>query len=235
LQLVEATVLMQRIEWELQSARGRRARFVAQQPLVGAAAWTVACPRCGRPPAALVVCRHEHCACDVCSWRCSVCAEDFCADHGIAQCRVDEQPACEEHARVCKSCGMPHCTAHEGVCAEGEHPACSACLASCGSCGRIVCNLHARQSRPTRPRAAAGCALPACATARATPTSRSAWTRSRRARAAPSRCAPRTRGRACWTQTCTARSTCAAPTGHAGSCANATAHSARTSPRPRSE
>ena len=152
LQLVEATVLMQRIEWELQSARGRRARFVAQQPLVGAAAWTVACPRCGRPPAALVVCRHEHCACDVCSWRCSVCAEDFCADHGIAQCRVDEQPACEEHARVCQSCGMPHCTAHEGVCAEGEHPACSACLASCGSCGRIVCNLHARQSRPDAPK-----------------------------------------------------------------------------------
>ena len=152
LQLVEATVLMQRIEWEVQSARGRRARFVVQQPLAGAAAWTVACPRCGRPPAALVVCRHEHCACDACSWRCSVCAEDFCADHGIAQCRVDEQPACQEHARVCQSCGLAHCTAHEGVCAEGSHPSCSACLASCGSCGRIVCNLHAQQSRPDAPK-----------------------------------------------------------------------------------
>src|SRR5439155_4647134 len=47
LQLVEASVLMQRIEWELQSARGRRARFGAQRPLAGAAAWTVACPPCG--------------------------------------------------------------------------------------------------------------------------------------------------------------------------------------------
>src|SRR3989442_7319752 len=30
---------------------------------------------CGRPPAALVVCRHDHCGCDACSYRCSVCAE----------------------------------------------------------------------------------------------------------------------------------------------------------------
>jgi len=152
LQLVEARVLVQRVEWELKSARGRKARLAAQRPLVGTAAWTIACPHCGRPPAALVVCRHEHGACDACSLRCSVCAEDFCADHGIALCRVDEQPACEEHARVCQSCRMAHCSAHEGLCAEGDHSACSACLEACGSCGRVVCNRHAEQSRPDAPK-----------------------------------------------------------------------------------
>jgi hypothetical protein len=81
-----------------------------------------------------------------------VCASDFCADHGIAHCRVDEQPACEQHARMCESCHMAHCTAHEGVCAEGEHPACSACLEACGSCGRTVCNRHAQQSRADAPK-----------------------------------------------------------------------------------
>ncbi len=152
LQLVEARVLVQRVEWELTSARGRKARLAAQRPLVGTAAWTIACPHCGRPPAALVVCRHEHGACDACSMRCSVCAEDFCAEHGIARCRVDEQPACEEHARVCQSCRMEHCSAHEGLCAEGDHSACSACLDACGSCGRVVCNRHAQQSRPDAPK-----------------------------------------------------------------------------------
>ncbi len=153
-QLVEARVLVQRVEWELRSARGRRGKLAAQRPLAGTAAWTVACPHCGRPPAELVVCRHEegHCACDACSMRCSVCAEDFCANHGIARCRVDEQPACEEHARVCQSCRMEHCSTHAGVCAEGDHSACSACLEGCGSCGRLVCNRHAQQSRPDAPK-----------------------------------------------------------------------------------
>jgi hypothetical protein len=154
LQLVEARVLVQRVEWELRSAHGRRGQLAAQRPLAGMATWTVACPHCGRPPTELVVCRHEegHCACDACSMRCSVCAEEFCADHGIARCRVDEQPACEEHARVCQSCRMEHCSTHEGVCAEGDHPACSACLEACGSCGRRVCNRHAEQSRPDAPK-----------------------------------------------------------------------------------
>src|SRR5205814_2248144 len=116
-----------------------------------------ACPTCGRPPAELVVCVHEeeelgHCACNTCATRCPVCASDFCADHGIAHCRVDEQPACEQHARECPSCCMVHCTAHEGTCAEGDHPACSACLEACGSCGRTVCNRHAEQSRADAPK-----------------------------------------------------------------------------------
>jgi hypothetical protein len=154
LQLVEARVLVQRVEWEIRSAHGRRGDLAAQRPLAGTAPWAVACPHCGRPPTELVVCRHEsgHCACDACSTRCSVCAEDFCADHGIASCRVDEQPACEEHARVCPSCRMAHCSTHEGVCAEGDHPACSACLEACGSCGRVVCNRHTQQSRPDAPK-----------------------------------------------------------------------------------
>ncbi len=170
LQLVDAQVLMQRVEWEIRSKRGVRARFAAQRPIAGSATWILACPQCGRPPAELVVCVHEvltprpplrsgeggqkqgHCMCDACSTRCSVCEADFCSDHGIAHCRVDEQPACEQHARVCQSCRMTHCTAHEGVCAEGEHPACSACLEACGSCGRTVCNRHAEQSRADAPK-----------------------------------------------------------------------------------
>lgn len=157
LQLAEAQVLMQRVEWDIRSKRGVRARFAAQRPVAGAAAWILACPKCGRPPKELVVCVHEedqrgHCACDACSTLCSVCESSFCTDHGIAACRVDEQPACEEHARVCPSCRMAHCSTHDGMCAEGEHPACSACLEACGSCGRIVCNRHAEQSRADAPK-----------------------------------------------------------------------------------
>ncbi len=100
------------------------------------------------------MCKHDggHCACDACSLHCPVCAEDFCADHGIANCHVDGQPACEEHARVCQSCRLAHCSLHEGLCAEGDHPACSACLEACGSCGRVVCNRHAQQSVPHAPK-----------------------------------------------------------------------------------
>jgi len=154
LQLVEARVLVQRAEWELRSTHGRRAQLAAQRPLAGTAAWVVACPHCGRAPTEVVVCKHDggHCACDACSLHCPVCAEDFCADHGIANCHVDGQPACEEHARVCQSCRLAHCSLHEGLCAEGDHPACSACLEACGSCGRVVCNRHAQQSMPHAPK-----------------------------------------------------------------------------------
>jgi len=157
LQLIEADVLIQRAEWRLESAPSRRhhATFSAQRPLgsAGAAPWSMACPQCGRPPALLVICRHDHCACEACSHRCSVCAEDFCADHGIAQCRVDAQAACDEHVRVCPSCRLEHCTAHQGLCTEGDgHPACSACLAPCGNCGRVVCNRHAEQSHAAAPK-----------------------------------------------------------------------------------
>ncbi|MGH7530037.1 MAG: hypothetical protein ACREMN_06600, partial [Gemmatimonadales bacterium] len=55
LQLVEARVLVQRVEWEVESAHGRKARFAGQRPFAGAAAWTLACPRCARPPAAIVI------------------------------------------------------------------------------------------------------------------------------------------------------------------------------------
>jgi len=157
LQLIEAAVLLQRAEWQLESAppRERRATFSAQRALgsAGAAPWIMACPHCGRPPALLVICRHDHCACEACAHRCSVCGDDFCADHGIAQCRVDAQPACDEHVRVCPSCRLEHCTAHEGVCSEGEgHAACSACLAPCASCGRVVCNRHAERSHAEAPK-----------------------------------------------------------------------------------
>jgi hypothetical protein len=152
LQLIEAAVLMQRAEWRLESARGRRATFTTQRSLSGGSAGSITCPHCGRPPAALVVCRHDHCGCDACSLRCSVCAEDFCAEHGIAECRVDGQPACDEHVRVCPSCRLQHCTAHEGVCAEDGHAACSTCLEPCGSCGRLICNRHAEESDAAAPK-----------------------------------------------------------------------------------
>src|SRR5712692_8361867 len=152
LQLIDATVLVQRAEWGLESEQGRHATFNAQRSLSGTAAWIVACPHCGRPPTSLVICRHDHCGCEACTSRCSVCAEDFCAEHGIAQCRVDEQPACDVHVRVCPACRLQHCTAHEGVCAEDGHTACSACLAPCGSCGRVVCNRHAEQSGADAPK-----------------------------------------------------------------------------------
>ncbi|HYL20257.1 MAG TPA: hypothetical protein VEU74_00750 [Gemmatimonadales bacterium] len=152
LQLIEGAVLVQRVEWQLESARGRRATFSAQRPLSGAAAWVLACPHCGRPPATLVVCRHDHCACEACTSRCAVCAEDFCTDHGIAECRVDAQPACDEHVHVCLSCRLEHCTAHEGVCAEDGHTACTSCLDPCASCGRVVCNRHAERSHVDAPK-----------------------------------------------------------------------------------
>jgi hypothetical protein len=60
LQLIEATVLIQRAEWQLESSQGRHASFSAQRSLSRAADWIMACPHCGRPPASLVVCRHEH-------------------------------------------------------------------------------------------------------------------------------------------------------------------------------
>ena len=152
LQLVAAAVLMQRAEWRLESGRGRRATFAAQRSLSGGSGWSLTCPHCGRPPAALVICRHDHCGCEACSHRCSVCAEDFCADHGTAECRVDGLPACDEHVQVCSSCRLEHCTAHAGVCAEDGHAACSACLAPCGSCGREVCNRHAQHSQADAPK-----------------------------------------------------------------------------------
>jgi hypothetical protein len=152
LQLVEAAVLIERAEWQLESKGGHRADFSAQRSQAATADWVMTCPNCGRPPASLVVCRHEHCACDACSSRCSVCADDFCTRHGIAECRVDGQPACDEHVHICPSCRLQHCTAHEGVCAEDGHPACSTCLAPCGSCGRLVCNRHAEQSDAAAPK-----------------------------------------------------------------------------------
>ena len=152
LQLVEAAVLMQRAEWQLESEQGRRATFVAQRSFSGSSGWSLACPHCGRPPAMLVICRHDHCGCEACSHRCSVCGEDFCADHGTAECRVDGLPACDEHVQVCPSCRLEHCTAHAGACAEDGHAACSACLAPCGSCGREVCNRHAQHSHADAPK-----------------------------------------------------------------------------------
>jgi hypothetical protein len=151
LQLVDATVLIQRAEWEVESG-GHRATFSAQRSAAGASDWIFACPQCGTPPETLVVCKHDHCACTACSYRCSVCAADFCVEHGIAQCRVDGEPACAEHVRSCPSCQLQYCTAHEGTCSEGDHAMCSLCIQPCASCGRVVCNRHAEQTSADAPK-----------------------------------------------------------------------------------
>jgi hypothetical protein len=154
LQLIHAAVLMQHAEWRVKTTKGRGggATFSAQRALSGEAAWEIACPHCGRAPKTLVICRQKHGACDACTSRCSVCAEDFCVDHGTPECRVDRQPACAEHVHVCVSCRLEHCTTHEGVCSEGEgHAACTACLAPCGSCGRAICNRHAEDTDAEAP------------------------------------------------------------------------------------
>ena len=152
LQLIEATALIQRAEWRLESATGHRATFSAQRSSSGAGDWILTCPQCGVVPDALVVCKHDHCSCGACSYRCSVCKEDFCAQHGTPECRVDSLPACAEHVRNCPSCRFDYCTKHEGVCTEGDHTACVTCLAPCGSCGRLVCNRHAEQSSADAPK-----------------------------------------------------------------------------------
>ena len=152
LQLVEATVLIQRGEWQLEGTGKHRATLSAQRSAAGAGDWIFACPQCGTPPETLVVCTHDHCACTACSYRCSVCAADFCVEHGIAQCRVDGEPACAEHVRSCPSCQVQYCTAHEGICSEGDHTACSLCVQPCASCSRLVCNEHAEQTRADAPK-----------------------------------------------------------------------------------
>jgi hypothetical protein len=151
LQLVEATVLIQRAEWQVESGK-HHATFSAQRSAAGAGDWIFACPQCGTPPEMLVVCKHDHCACTACSYRCSVCSADFCVEHGIAQCRVDGEPACAEHVRSCPSCQLQYCTAHEGICSEGDHTTCSLCVQPCASCGRVVCNQHAEQTSPEAPK-----------------------------------------------------------------------------------
>jgi hypothetical protein len=151
LQLVDATVLIERAEWQLES-RGHHATFSAQRSAAGAGDWIYACPHCGAPPETLVVCKHDHGACTACSHRCSVCAADFCAEHGVAQCRVDGEPACAEHARSCPSCQLQYCTAHEGTCSEDDHTTCSQCVQPCASCGRVVCNQHAEQTSADAPK-----------------------------------------------------------------------------------
>jgi len=154
LQLVEFTVLVQRVDWTLVSQSGRRATLTAQRMLSGSGAWQLACPHCGDSPKMLLVCRHDHAACAACGKTCRVCGEEFCGAHGIAACHVDDEPACEAHAKTCPSCGRPHCTAHAGTCSAGGggHPACSTCLGPCSVCGKVVCATHAVRSDSSAPK-----------------------------------------------------------------------------------
>jgi hypothetical protein len=148
LQLVEFTMLVQRVDWNLVTQNGRRATLTAQRTLSGSGggAWQLACPHCGASPKLLVICRHDHVACGACGKTCRVCGEDFCGEHGIAECHVDGEPACDAHARTCPTCRKPHCTTHAGTCSAGGHPACSACLGPCSICGKVVCVAHAVRS-----------------------------------------------------------------------------------------
>ncbi|HMA38907.1 MAG TPA: hypothetical protein VKP10_02455 [Gemmatimonadales bacterium] len=152
LQLVEFTLLVERVDWNLVSQNGRRATLTAQRSLSGSGAWQLACPQCGASPKLLVICRHDHVACGACGKTCRVCGEDFCGEHGIAECHIDGEPACAAHASTCPTCRRPHCTRHAGTCSAGGHPACSACLGPCSICGKVVCVTHAVRSDAGAPR-----------------------------------------------------------------------------------
>lgn len=153
-QLAEWEVAVQRSDWVLESTTGHRGTFTAQRLLAGEQAWIVMCPTCGTSPGALSVCHTNHVACATCARRCSVCADIFCPEHGLAACHIDAAPACSNHARACACCQKPHCSAHEGVCAETGHATCVSCLSPCAHCGRIVCDQHAVSSDPDAPRGA---------------------------------------------------------------------------------
>lgn len=152
LQLVEFAVLVQRVDWKLVAQDGRQATLTAQRALSGSGAWQLACPHCGGPPEELLICRHDHVACSACGKTCRVCGEEFCGGHGIAECHVDGEPACDAHANTCPTCGKTHCTAHAGTCGAGDHPACSACLGPCSVCGTVVCATHAARSDASAPK-----------------------------------------------------------------------------------
>ncbi|HET7380627.1 MAG TPA: hypothetical protein VFJ24_11340 [Gaiellales bacterium] len=152
LQLVEFTVLVQRVDWRLVTRSGRAATFTAQRTLCGSGVWQLACPHCGALPKELLICRHGHVACAACGKTCRVCGDEFCGGHGSVACHVDEEPACDAHARTCPACGKPHCTTHAGTCSVGGHSACSACLGACGVCGKVVCATHAVRSDSSAPK-----------------------------------------------------------------------------------
>jgi len=154
LQLRECRVLTQRAEWVLSTVSGHQGKLVARRILSGSGVWQMACPSCGTNPTELVVCRHDHVACGACGATCSVCADDFCPEHGLTACHVDQQPACEVHARVCTTCRRSYCSSHETSCTEGGHRACVACVGNCGVCERAVCATHTFQSDITAPRGA---------------------------------------------------------------------------------
>ena len=151
LQLVQFTVLVQRVDWSLVTESGRRATITAQRTLNGTGAWQLACPHCGASPKELLIC-HDHVACIDCGKTCRVCGDDFCGGHGIVACHIDEEPACDAHAMTCPSCGKPHCTTHAGTCSAGDHSACSACLGPCSVCGTVVCATHAVRTGASAPK-----------------------------------------------------------------------------------
>lgn len=152
LQLIEFELLVQRAEWMLVTPRGRQGTIAARRALSGNGQWELSCPTCACVPSALLVCRDGHVACASCGLKCSVCEEEFCQEHGLAACHVDEAPACVEHSGTCSSCRRVHCSAHEGLCAAGDHAVCTDCLAGCDLCGRVVCVSHASQSAPSSSR-----------------------------------------------------------------------------------
>jgi hypothetical protein len=154
LQLLEFRVVTQRAEWLLTTPSGHRGPFVGRRILSGSGQWQMACPSCGATPLELVVCRHDHIACGACGTTCTVCADDFCRQHGLAGCHIDQKPACDAHSKVCSTCRRSYCTAHETTCSEGGHLACIACVSACGVCGRSVCATHSFQSDITAPRGA---------------------------------------------------------------------------------
>lgn len=152
IQLEEWGVPVERARWSLRSDFGREAEVTSLRYLAGDVRWIITCPHCGSEPEALSLCLAGHAVCESCGLICSVCGEDFCDEHGIVACFVDQQPVCRQHSATCPACGRQQCTTHQGVCEDGDHLACSACLAPCDSCGTVTCSEHATQTGEDAPR-----------------------------------------------------------------------------------
>jgi len=152
IQLEDWAVPVERTSWSLRSEFGKEAEATSMRYLAGDSAWILTCPHCGKEPEALSVCQSGHAVCESCALICSVCGEDFCEEHGVEKCFVDQKPACREHSAKCRACGRQHCSDHQGTCEDGDHEVCTECLISCGSCGRSTCAEHGTQTAADAPR-----------------------------------------------------------------------------------
>jgi hypothetical protein len=150
LQLVEARVLVQRVEWELTSAQGVRARFAAHRALAGSGAWTLACPHCGGRPSELVMCAHPAPSSSPPSRRAPPEPPPRAKRGGSEGERgtrgEDERRghcACAACVVRCTVCSGDFCADHiTARCRVDEQPVCAEHARECPSCRMAHCSAH---------------------------------------------------------------------------------------------